>query len=235
MLYKGYVSCSSLISSVTETEWEPLLGFREESLALKLKKLQSPSISHCNIYFFVFILLSSPLGWWHLSFISLQGHYWWGQSGQTCHCCHLGVSQVLPNAWCICIAPHRSFLPRATTLLCKHDTWLEPYSPTHTQAPQRGSTSFWGNCLQGLTIMTLQPSKQEILWKKKVSSGSCPLLVNFSTNHCNSPWESREHHLLSLSLFNLLLMNLAFFSASRSSLKTREKCDFFPVSKQPGG
>lgn len=57
MLYKGYVSCSSLISSVGETEMK-LLGFRKESLALKLEKLQRTSISQCNIYFFC---LQSPV------------------------------------------------------------------------------------------------------------------------------------------------------------------------------
>lgn len=57
MLYKGYVSCSSLISSVGETEMK-LLGFREESLVLKLEKLQRTSISQCNIYFFC---LQSPV------------------------------------------------------------------------------------------------------------------------------------------------------------------------------
>lgn len=51
MLYKGYVSCSSLISSVGETEMI-LLGFREDSLMLKLESLQRHSISQCNIYFF---------------------------------------------------------------------------------------------------------------------------------------------------------------------------------------
>lgn len=51
MLYKGYVSCSGLISSVGETEMI-LLGFREDSLMLKLESLQRHSISQCNIYFF---------------------------------------------------------------------------------------------------------------------------------------------------------------------------------------
>lgn len=63
--------------------------------------------------------------------------------------------------------------------------------------------------------MTLQSSKQGIYVEKKkknkVSPGSCPLLVNVSTNHCNSPWKSRVHHLLSLSLFNLFLLNLVCF------------------------
>lgn len=51
MLYKGYVSCSGLISSVGETEMI-LLGFREDSLVLKLEILQRHSISQCSIYFF---------------------------------------------------------------------------------------------------------------------------------------------------------------------------------------
>lgn len=214
MLYKGYVSCSSLISSVGETEMI-LLGFRDESLALKLEKVQSPSISQCSIYFFVFILLSSPVCWWHLSFTSSQGHSWEGWGGRTHPCCHLRVSQVLPSAWHICIAPHHSFHLGAITSCADVTNWLEPYSPIHTQAPQRGSTPFGGSCLWGLTSMTLQSSKQGIYVEKKkknkVSPGSCPLLVNVSTNHCNSPWKSRVHHLLSLSLFNLFLLNLVCF------------------------
>lgn len=43
MLYKGCVSCSSLMSSVGEIEMI-LLGFREESLVLKLEKIQRHSI-----------------------------------------------------------------------------------------------------------------------------------------------------------------------------------------------
>lgn len=64
-----YVSCSSLMSSVGETKMI-LLGFREESLASELEKEQSPIISQCNNYLFAFIVLSSHVYWWHLSFTS---------------------------------------------------------------------------------------------------------------------------------------------------------------------
>lgn len=235
MLYKGYVSCSGLISSVGETEMI-LLGFGEERLALKLEKLQSPSISQCNIYFLVFKLLSSPVCWWQLSFTSWQGHFWWGQGGWTHHRCHLGVSQALPSAWCICTAPHCSFhTAGGHHPLCQHDNWPEPYSPINTQALRGGSTSSGGNCLWGLMGTTLQPSKQGICVKKPWVLG--PVHCLWTSAQTTTTAHGRTGCticFLSPSLiFSCWIRD--FYSASRSSLKIRKKYDFPPLfSPFPG-
>lgn len=160
MLYKGCVSCSGLISSVGETDMI-LLGFREESLALKLEKLQSPSISQCNIYFFVSILLASPL--WSNTCPS-PAHK--ATPVWTHHCCQLGVSQVMPSAWWICIAPTILSTPGPSPLV---QTWeltgaVQPNSHPRTS---EGQYLICGQLPMGTKSVTFQSSKKSTCVKKK--------------------------------------------------------------------
>lgn len=149
MLYKGCVSCSSLMSSVGEMEMI-LLGFREAVQPLNWEKYKVTAFySVLSTFLALFSCLQVTPIFFQLTRPLL-----------------LGVRQrsllaMSPLTDLHCPAPQANLrLPRAL------------------QIPQRGSTM----------RVAFQPSKQGYLCIKKMSSESWPLLVSFSTNHCNSPW-----------------------------------------------
>lgn len=101
----------------------------------------------------------------------------------------MSLRGVLPSCWRICIVQPGAITPQANLM-----TPLNPgahFPPRLLRGAVPHLSTTWG-----LMSTTFQPSKQGYLCVKKMSSGSWPLLVSFSKNHCNSPWNSRLHHLL---------------------------------------
>lgn len=205
MLYKGYVSCSGLISSVGETEMI-LLGFREDSLVLKLEILQRHSISQCSIYFFFFLQSAVSTSWCHLSFIS-SSRPPLKRSG-----C---VNPLLLSCKAVISLARCDVIPYSQRLVL---TWQSAW---HLQLSSHlGSFNVQYFIWEWLPVeINRHDSPTQWVRHSCEKKESWVLLTNFSTNHCKSSLKSIICCLLSLSLLNLFLMNLASFSASQRRLK----------------